>query len=136
MIKQLAHINILSDDLAKTEEFYCGLLGMKKGFEFLKDGKLFGFYLETGENTYIEVFQSGAFDCNRPLIHHLCLEVDDLDAVIADVRSKGGEITDKKMGGDKSWQAWMRDPAGVNIELMQYTAESSQFTGNPCIVDW
>ena len=109
---------------------------MKKGFEFLKDGKLFGFYLETGENTYIEVFQSGEFDCNRPLIHHLCLEVDDLDAVIADVRSKGGEITDKKMGGDKSWQAWMRDPAGVNIELMQYTAESSQFTGNPCIVDW
>ena len=136
MIRRLAHINILSNDLAATEQFYCGLLGLKKGFEFLKDGELFGFYLETGETTFIEVFLQSSFDCNRPHIHHLCLEVEDLDATIATIRSKGGEITDKKQGGDRSWQAWMRDPAGVNIELMQYTPESSQFTGNPCIVDW
>lgn len=137
MITRLAHINILSHDLAETEHFYCDILGLKKGFEFHKEGNLFGFYLETGEQTYIEVFlQTAEFESPRPLIHHLCLEVADLDTVIADVRSKGAEITDKKMGCDKSWQAWMKDPAGVNIELMQYTAESSQFTGNPCIVDW
>ena len=55
---------------------------------------------------------------------------------IQDIRGKGWEIGDKKQGGDQSWQAWMKDPDGLPIEVMQYTPESSQFTGKPCIVTW
>lgn len=137
LIKQLAHINILADDLAETERFYCDILGMEKGFDFLKDGELFGFYVKAGERTFIEIFHKDyVANTERPLMHHLCLEVEDLDAAIAQIRAKGWEITDKKFGGDNCWQAWITDPSGVKIELMQYTAESSQFNGNPCIVDW
>ena len=136
MIKQVAHVCIGSTDLAKTEHFYCDILGMERGFDFLKNGELYGYYLKTGENTYIEVFTQNEVNHNKPIIQHLCLEVEDLDAVISAVRGKGAEITDKKQGTDKSWQAWMTDPSGVRIELMQYTDESSQFTGNPCIVTW
>ena len=71
-----------------------------------------------------------------PLIPHICFEVDDIDSVIENIRSKGWTITDKRQGGDKAWQAWMSDPDGLPIEVMQYTPESSQFTGNPCIVTW
>jgi len=70
------------------------------------------------------------------IIRHLCLEVEDLDATIAEIRMNDWEITDKKFGCDNSWQAWITDPSGVEIELMQYTEESSQFTGKPCDVDW
>jgi glyoxylase I family protein len=112
-------------------------LGMKKSFEFLKDGELYGFYVEAGETTFIEIFiQEQEANYERPIMRHLCLETEDLDAVIDSVRAKGWEITDKKMGCDQSWQAWITDPSGVTIEIMQYTAESSQFTGKPCIVNW
>jgi lactoylglutathione lyase/glyoxylase I family protein len=137
MIKQFAHINIGSYDLIASEHFYCNILGMEKTFEFIKDGELFGFYAGAGNTTFVEVFIEESEIGEMPTImRHLCLEVEDLDAVIAEIRAKGWEISDKKFGCDKSWQAWISDPSGVQIELMQYTKESSQFTGKPCDVDW
>jgi len=137
MIMRLAHVCIGSNDLAATEHFYCEILDMEKGFEFIKDGKPFGFYIKTGELTFIEVFQQGEeANYERPIIKHLCLQVDDIDAIIADVRSKDYEITDKQFAGDNSYQCWITDPSGVSIELMQYTEESSQLTGNPVQVTW
>jgi len=55
--------------------------------------------------------------------------VDDLEAVIAALKSKGLEVSEKKLGGDGAWQAWITDPAGIRIELMQYGQASSQFSG-------
>ncbi len=137
LIKQVAHICIGANNLADAEHFYCEVLGMERGFDFLKDGEWYGFYAKAGENTYIEIFiQEEGASVHSPLMKHLCLEVEDIDSAIADIRAKGVTITDKKYGGDKSWQAWITDPSGIPIEIMQYTDESSQFTGNPCIVDW
>lgn len=43
-------------------------------------------------------------------------------------------ITDKKMGWDNSWQAWITDPNGIKIELHQYTDKSSQIVGSDCVI--
>lgn len=137
MFKRLAHVCIGADDLAETEKFYCDTLGMEKAFDFVKNDKPYGFYAKCGETTYIEVFmQTETANLDRPIMKHLCLEVEDLDAVIATLEGKGVEVTNKKRGGDRSWQAWITDPSGVRIELMQYTDESSQFTGNTVQVNW
>lgn len=137
MLKQLAHICIMSTDLAATERFYCDVFGLQKSFDFLKDGNLFGFYLVLENRTFIEVFlNTEASETGTPLINHLCLEVESIDAVIQHARSNGYEITDKEKGADNTWQAWIYDPSGVRIELFEYTAESSQFTGKDCIVNW
>jgi glyoxylase I family protein len=137
MIKQLAHINIGSLDLADSEHFYCHVLGLEKTFEFIKDGELYGFYVGAGNRTFVEVFIEEREIGEKPsMIQHLCLEVEDLEAAINEIRVKGWEISDKKFGCDNSWQAWITDPSGVQIELMQYTKDSSQFTGVPCQVDW
>ena len=90
---------------------------MEKIFEFIKDGELFGFYAGTGNTTFVEVFlEEEQGETATTLLHHLCLEVENLDAAITKIRSKGWEISDKKLGGDNSWQAWIRDPSGVPIE--------------------
>jgi lactoylglutathione lyase/glyoxylase I family protein len=137
MIKQLAHVCIGAKNLAETERFYCAVLGLQKKFVFDKAGEEIGFYLSLGGNTFIEVFvDSEASEGQRPLIKHFCLEVEDIDAVITAVREKGWAISDKKFGGDNAWQAWINDPSGVAIELHQYTTESSQYTGQNCLVDW
>jgi len=137
MIKQIAHICIGATDLAASEHFYCEVLGLAKKFDFIKDGRLFGFYLDTGARTYIEVFsQDGVDQGSKPLIKHICLEVESIDEVIRRISAAGVEISAKKMGSDHSWQAWITDPSGIRIELHEYTPESSQITGQNCIVTW
>ena len=134
MINRLAHACIHSTDLAETEAFYCQALGMERHFDFEKDGQLFGFYLSAGDQTYIEVFKGQPGETGN--INHLALEVEDMDAAVERLRTHGVEVTDKKLGADNSWQAWLRDPSGVRIELHQYTPESSQYNRRTVKVNW
>jgi catechol 2,3-dioxygenase-like lactoylglutathione lyase family enzyme len=134
MIKQLAHICIRSTDLARTEAFYVEGLGMERFFDFERRGELFGFYLKAGANTFIEVFKGEPGEPGN--INHVALEVSDMDALLERLRAKGFSHTEKKLGADQSWQAWLEDPNGVRIELHEYTADSSQLTRRTCVVDW
>ena len=137
MIKTLAHICLVSQDLARTVEFYCDTLGLRKKFDFLKDGKVFGFYLEIDDRHFIEVFHGdgAAGNAHRPLTH-FCLEVDDLAEMRQRLLSRGISASEKTLGCDGSWQLWCKDPDGIDIEFHQYTPESSQFTGRPCLANW
>lgn len=136
MFKRLAHVCIGANDLAESEHFYCELLGMEKVFDFIKDNEAIGFYAKVGEMTFIEVFVQGeTANLERPIMKHFCLEVEDIDVAVEAIKSKGIEITEKLYAPDNSWQAWITDPSGVQIELMQYTASSSQLNGNPVILD-
>jgi len=137
MIKTLSHVCIFSRDLKRSRDFYCGALGLKPHFDFLKDGELFGFYLQIAPGHFIEVFKADPAVENRgQRIHHFCLEVDDLDALRDSLIKHGVEVTPKKLGCDQSWQCWCKDPDGTDVEFQQYTPESSQFTRKNCIVDW
>ena len=134
MIKRLAHICIHTDDLAETERFYCDVLGLEKGFEFEKDDNLFGFYIKLGGQSFIEVFKGEPAKVGN--IDHLAIETDDIDQIISTLRKNGFEASDKKLGGDHTWQSWTKDPNGVRIEFHEYTDKSMQFKGGVCQVDW
>lgn len=135
MIKALAHICISTKDLDETEKFYCSCLGLSKKFNFIRDGKVFGYYLQINANNFIEVFLDDANSSEKePSIKHFCLEVDDIDKAIVEIRNCGIDVTDKEIGLDNSWQVWITDPNGVKIELHQYTAKSSQVVGSDCVI--
>ena len=135
MIKAIAHICISTKDLNKTEQFYCSCLGLSKKFNFIREGKVIGYYLQINESNFIEVFNTDTNSSEEePQIKHFCLEVEDLDKAIEKIRECGVSITDKKMGADNSWQAWLADPNGVKIELHQYTDRSCQVVGSDCVI--
>lgn len=136
MITGIAHVCLGATDLATTERFYCTALGFKKVFEFVRGGEPVGFYLEVTDKTYVEVFQQDAVEAqaNGP-IRHICFETANIDAVRRSLEAEGCEATEKRLGADGSWQTWTTDPDGVRIEFHQYTPESSQVTGNDCILD-
>lgn len=137
MIKSLAHLCILSKDLSRSLDFYCGALGLKRHFDFFKEGELFGFYLQLAPGQFIEIFKAGPdAEIRSQRIHHFCLEVDDIDALREKLTRHGVEVTPKKLGCDQTWQCWCMDPDGVDFEFQQYTPESSQTTRADCIVDW
>ena len=132
MIRRIAHICITAADLDNSRKFYCNVLGMKKVFDFVKDGTVSGFYLDAGDRTFIEVFR-GAPSTEEGKIRHLCLETGNIDAVADALRQSGFPVTDKKKGADGSWQIWSADPDGVRIEFHQYTEKSSQLTGETAV---
>ena len=138
-IKQVAHACIFAHDLEKTANFYRDALGIEKAFDFKRGEDWIGFYMDLGGRTFIEVFRKGESRfAETDQINHICLETEDLDGLIAHVRTQGVDITDKKLGADGTWQAWTKDPNGVKLEIFQYTDESMQFApkGGVCQVNW
>ena len=139
LVKQVAHTCIFACDLEAVETFYRDVLDVPPKFVFMRGDDKIGFYLDFGGRTFIEVFRKGESRfAETDQINHICLETEDLDGLIAHVRGQGVDITDKKLGADGTWQAWMADPSGVKLEIFQYTENSMQFgpDGAVCQVNW
>jgi len=137
IIKQIAHACIFANDLDETAEWYRQVLGIEKKFNFTRDGKVFGYYLDVGNRTHIEVFlKTEASFSETNQINHICLEVSDMDTALAHIREQGVEASDKSNGCDDTWQSWITDPNGVKIELFAYTEDSAQFVGRDRVAHW
>jgi len=137
MITHLAHACLFSQDLDKTLEFYTGVLGLKRKFNFLRSGQVIGFYLEINSSQFIEVFQRKEEpNCKVPQIGHLCFEVPNIHQARAKLLRHGCKVTEAKLGADQSWQIWSNDPDGTALEFHQYTDKSSQALGTDCEVNW
>ncbi|OGV49249.1 MAG: hypothetical protein A2X49_10045 [Lentisphaerae bacterium GWF2_52_8] len=129
MIKQFAHVCLMTGKLQESKRFYGEKLGLPIKFTFEKDGKVCGIYFDTGAGTFIEVFEEPGLIAKNTGIVHFCLETNDIDTLISSLRESGIQCSDKKLGCDKSYQAWVQDPDGNKIEFHEYTEESFQKKG-------
>jgi glyoxylase I family protein len=136
-VKQLAHVCIFAKDLAETRDFYRDVLGMPIVFNFNRKGEWYGFYLDAGGRSNVEVFlKPEAAHEETNVINHLCLEVASIEDAVAHIHGRGVAVTDPKFGVDNTWQAWVTDPNGVKIELFEYSDNSAQFVGGDREADW
>jgi lactoylglutathione lyase len=140
VIRKLAHLNFVTNDLSKIIDFYVNKLGMNIKFTLNnKEGKPFGYYFACGDTTFLEFFdQAMAVEVWGGSVEeltigtrykHFCLEVTGLEEFCEMLKSKGVEVTDISLGMDNSQQAWITDPDGNAIELMEYGPSSLQLTG-------
>jgi lactoylglutathione lyase len=140
VITQLAHINFFSDKPEEMVDFYIQKLGLKLAFTLDNDkGLPFGWYVKCGKMTFIEIFdQTGAVrqwgGRVAALKHgnkyrHLCFEVKNLETYRNLLVKRGVKISQITIGMDNSKQAWIKDPDGNDIELMEYTPTSFQIHG-------
>lgn len=129
MIKGLAHACFNTRDLDRIVRFYTEGLGLSVAFEFRNEkNERTGVYIKLGNRSFLEFFLGDlpAPDAFKTPYKHICLEVDDLAASVAEFRAHGVKMTDPMLGSDHSWQAWTADPDGNAIEFHQYTPESWQ----------
>ena len=136
MFSRLAHVCLNVKNLTRSVEFYTRL-GFKPRFDFTRQGKPFGAYLEIAPNQYIEMFENPELDLpvNTGLVH-FCLESADLDQTMAKLSARGIEFTAKKLGCDHTYQIWLKDPDGNAFEVHQYTTKSLQTQGGTVEADW
>lgn len=141
MIRQLAHLNFVTDDLPAIIDFYVNKLGMEVKFTLDNEqGVAFGYYFGCGNSTFLEFFDQalavqqwgGEVQLLTPgtRYKHFCLEVTGLEEYRQKLLEKGVAVTEISLGMDNSRQAWITDPDGNAIELMEYGPHSLQLTGN------
>lgn len=131
MITQLAHTAYRVRDFEASLAFY-GKLGILESFRLNRDdGSVWIVYLQINRDQFLELFPSPTLPVqttsNSGSYHHFCLQVDDLDVTVADLESRGVVIDQPiTMGRDNNLQAWIVDPDGNRIELMQIMPDSPQ----------
>ena len=119
--------------------FYRDGLGLPVKFTLnTDDGECMGYYFDCGNSSFIEVFdqalaikqwggqaQNLSQTPSSPY-KHFCFEVTGLEELKQVLESRGIEVTRISIGMDHSCQAWVKDPDGNAIELMEYTGKSLQ----------
>lgn len=133
MIRCIGHVAITVKDMAESIRFYTQALGFREAFEFRHpdSGAPWIVYLNIMSSQFIELFYGGIESrlWNDDLIgfNHLCFQVDDIHAAVRTIRDAGYLIDSEPMQGvDHNWQAWLKDPNGIRIELMQIMPDSPQ----------
>jgi lactoylglutathione lyase len=129
MITDLGHAAFAVQDVDAALAFYAKL-DLQESFRLHReDGSLMLVYLHIGGDRFLELFPNGPGpDPDRvQSFKHVCLLTTDLRAAVETLRGRGVAIeVEPKEGLDGNLQAWIRDPDGNAIELMQLVESSPQ----------
>lgn len=135
MIKRIDHIAIAVHNIEEASRFYQDILGLTlEGVEEVEGMEARVAFLPVGE-TRIELVQPtneqsglGRFLATRGMgIHHICLEVDNIEAELGHLKEMGGRLIDEqpKKGahGTKVGFIHPKTTGGVLIELCEHQGE-------------
>ena len=128
----IGHIAIRARDLDPMLDFYTQTLGFAEMFRLHQDnGDLMLVYVRVTDEQYLEFFPNGVGDTAPPReavgLNHLCLTVENLDATVAELTARGVPLARPVVTGrDGNRQAWIADPEGNRIELMEMSPSSKQ----------
>jgi len=131
MLKKINHIAIAVNNLEETAKFYQNVLGLTlSGVEVVTAQKTKVGFFKIGESN-IELVQPAEPDSplvkfletKGPGIHHICLEVDDVEAEVKAFLEKGARMVDQKPrpGAHHTKVAFVhpKSSSGVLIELCE-----------------
>lgn len=134
-IKRIEHIAVVVPDLEQALAFYRDVLGLEMSHvERLDDKGVIVAFFPTGESE-IEIVEPIVEDSGvarylakrGPGIHHICLEVDDIEATLARLKAHGVELINEEpvigSGGKKVAFVHPRSTFGVLIEFYEATPE-------------
>ena len=134
-LKKINHVGIAVRDADAAARFYVEALGLKvEHVEVVEREGVKTVFLPIGESTIEFVEPTGpdtnvakAIDKRGEGIHHLCFEVEDIDAMLADLGPRGAVIGEPvaKPGAHGTRVAWLHPKAtgGVLIELAEKVRE-------------
>ncbi len=131
MIKKIAHIGIAVRDLEASLKFYRDVLGLKASpVHIVKEQQVKVVFLPLGE-TKLELLEPAGpespvarfLDARGEGVHHIALQVDDIEVKLAELEASGVRLIDKfpRQGAGGSRIAFLhpKSTAGVLLELCQ-----------------
>lgn len=129
MIKQISHLGIAVKDLEEAREFYRSVLGLESSDPIIGgDGTINVSMVEVG-NTLIELLQpignegviAKFLEKRGEGFHHICYEIDDINAEISSLKAAGMEILGEPRPGAEGMSVFLhpRGTHGVLVELVE-----------------
>jgi len=131
-IAGIGHVAIKVTDLDRSLDFYVNKLGFAEMMRLNKDdGSVWLVYLRITDDQYLEVFPGAETErapgWNANGLNHVCLAVADIDQVLAEIAAAGLTLLlPLKTAVDGNRQAWLEDPDGNRLELMEMAPDSLQ----------
>jgi glyoxylase I family protein len=112
-IEGLHHVSINVTDVDAALAFYVDVLGLEERSD-RPDFRFAGAWLDAGPQQIHLI----AGDVPSSLGQHLALQVEDLDAAVAELRDQAMDVSDPSPVGTGR-QAFLSDPSGNLVELHQ-----------------
>jgi lactoylglutathione lyase len=131
-ITSIGPVALKVKDLNKSLAFYIGKMGFSEMLRLNHDdGRVWLVYLRITDDQYLEIFPDAVQDSapgpETNGINHLCLVVEDIENIIRQLSEKDVALHHPlKTGADHNRQAWIRDPDGNRIELMELGPDALQ----------
>ena len=135
MIKNINHIAIIVPDLEGAVAFWEGALGLKLArTESVPEEGVDVAFLPVGDSN-VELLKPTVADTGvarflekrGPGIHHMCFEVDDIEATLAQLRAHNVQLINEQPqeghGGRKYAFVHPKSTGGVLVELYQLSGE-------------
>jgi methylmalonyl-CoA/ethylmalonyl-CoA epimerase len=130
-VKQINHVAVVVDDMEKALAFWRDALGMElHGLHDVPAEKSRVAFLPL-PGSEVELVQPTTYDSGiakylskrGPGMHHLCLEVDDIDAMMSQLQSRGVRLINEepRIAADGKKYAFIHpeSTSGVLVELYQ-----------------
>ncbi|UCC41641.1 MAG: methylmalonyl-CoA epimerase [Candidatus Aminicenantes bacterium] len=129
MIKKVSHLGMAVKNLEEAREFYRSAFGLESSDPIIGgDGTLRVSMVDVG-NTLIELLQpignegvvAKFLEKRGEGFHHICYEVDDINAEIASLKAAGLEILGEPKPGAEGMAVFLhpRGTYGVLVELVE-----------------
>lgn len=124
-ITGFGHVAIKVTDLDRSLDFWEKRLGFPEMLRLKnEDGSTWLVYLRITDEVYLEIFPGAENDrapgWNANGVNHICLTIEDLEGTTQRIQAAGIELTSPiQMGLDGNRQAWIEDPDGNRVELME-----------------
>jgi lactoylglutathione lyase len=126
MIYGICHVAFAVRDIEKSLNFYEKILGFKRVFHLERDGNIWFVFLKIAEEQYLEIFLDNDIShLENKSYRHFCINTNDIFKDVEEIKNKGWNIDiEPFLGIDGNYQAFLRDPDGNVIELMQILPDS------------
>lgn len=110
------HFTILTDDVARSVEFYRDFVGLEDGYR--PDLGFPGAWLYAGDTAILHIVGGKKREELKPgVIDHMAFTATGLDATIDKLNARGIHHACRQQPGTRLWQVFFFDPNGARIEL-------------------
>jgi lactoylglutathione lyase len=123
--RALSHVGIAVKDFDASIAYYTRTLGLREAYALKQaNGSPLLTYLHVSRDTFLEVQPATA--ALPPGLTHFAVEYGDLNSAVARMRQQGATLADPGLTPGRALFSRLRDPDGVQIEIMEFGPESQQ----------
>lgn len=123
--RALSHVGIAVKDFDASIAYYTRTLGLREAYALKQaNGAPLLTYLHVSRDTFLEVQPATA--ALPPGLTHFAIEYGDLKSAVARMRQQGATLADPGVTPGRALFSRLRDPDGVQIEIMEFGPDSQQ----------